>query len=854
MAFPSDPTHIRAQLRAMVISSGDPSDISMRMIKPLLLGLYYEQINNQVLKNFRPVSPPIPFDMPSEFMATQDRSHKRGNATKKGHGNNGLISNPIEPKPTEVSASDVLEYEDSLVEKPGELQATAAGRSKKGKKFPLSHFFKKDISRAEGSISSSSSSLSLPSNIDQNTVSANSRNQAALDYGVYGSDVTTKLSAQAAIDGEQAIVHEMNTGRIGISADDKLGGLDPVDPDETLDYTSTDSAFTDIEADSIDISSSLMYDYTILESYVLENPEQEKKKRHKGKSMTSLLNSDKETPSGLSRSRPAPVMKRRSSLLFQKVSPAVVPDVALNLSSMIHSHTSSSSFNPLNYYSFVSTALGQGHGLVKIDFFVPPDIAPVFRKLQISSSTTVADCIGFILLKLHLIPERKSLVEGDFMNPNHWRMELIDEDGELYDASFGVLDRLRILASYNSPNCLAVTKVTNKAEVASNERQTPLPLDVRVGLEQIELKKEKGTLDFRDESNSIVDDKNTSIEIQVEKIPNTSLVNFFVSSAMNLGELLDLICQQYQLDRAAFRLVEVIEDLKHEHNTLLGQNLGGEAFKTRDLAESVTLDSLDSNRFRLVPASLEETTSNDEPMKHSFEAGITPSSATFKPKVLPPTEPKSRATPELTVDTTIIDKKKTGTPPSSSRPRTNTMALSFKPENSSNLTLGDLIQGKTPQLPTSLNTIYFKWKVWRKKSPLLNRLEKFLIIDGDYIHITPTDDSNWKKGQLDSPNSVAAGTGHHHYLHHYNYSKYYNDSMMKTSSFHITQVVKLKHYKQSKNPNMFKIVVEKDSGGGGKDLVVKKKYILEAELFEICEEIIDKINWALQVFNSTNAS
>lgn len=849
MAFPSDPTHIRAQLRAMVISAGDPSDISMRMIKPLLLGLYYEQINNQVLRNFRPVSPPIPFDMPSEFMATLDRSHKRANGAKKAHGNDGLISNPVEPEPSGISASDVLEYEDSLVEKSSEMLANTAGGSKKGKKFPLSNFFKKDANRADGSVSSSSSSLSLPSNLDQNTVGASTRNQAALDYGAYGSDATTKLSAQDAIDGEQAIVHEMNTGRIGISTDDKLGGLDPIDPDETLDYTSTDSAFTDIEADSIDMSSSMMYDYTILQSYVLDHPDQKKKKRHKGKSMTSLLNSLKDA---FPRSRPAPVMKRRSSLLFQKVSPAMAPDVALNLSSLIHSHTSSSSFNPLNYYSFVSTALGQGHGLVKIDFFVPPDVAPVLKKLQISSSTTVADCIGFILLKLQLIPQHKGLVEGDFMNPNHWRMELIDEDGELYDASFGVLDRLRILASYNSPNCLAVTKVTNKAEVAGNERQTPLPLDVRVGLEQIALKKENGTLDFRDDSNSIVDDKNTSIEIQVEKIPNTSLVNFFVSSAMNLGELLDLICQQYHLDRVAYRLVEVIEDLKHEHNTLLGQNLGGDAFKTRDLAESVTLDSLDSNRFRLVAASLEQTTSNDEPVKHSFEAGITPTSATFKPNILHSAEPKPRTTPELTVDTKISDKKKSGTPPSSSRPRTNTMALSFKPESS--LTLGDLIQGKTPQLPTSLNTIYFKWTVWRKKSPLLNRLEKFLIIDGDYIHITPTDDSNWKKGQLDSPNSVAAGTGHHHYLHHYNYSKYYNDSMMKTSSFHITQVVKLKHYKQSKNPNMFKIVVEKDSGGGGKDLVVKKKYILEAELFEICEEIIDKINWTLQVYNSTNAS
>ena len=77
---------------------------------------------------------------------------------------------------------------------------------------------------------------------------------------------------------------------------------------------------------------------------------------------------------------------------------------------------------------------------------------------------------------------------------------------------------------------------------------------------------------------------------------------------------------------------------------------------------------------------------------------------------------------------------------------------------------------------------------------------------------------------------------------------------MKTSSFHITQIVKIKHYKESKNPNHFKIVIEKANETGGKETTIKKKYDLEAQSVAECEEIIEKITWALQVYNLSNFS
>lgn len=79
--------------------------------------------------------------------------------------------------------------------------------------------------------------------------------------------------------------------------------------------------------------------------------------------------------------------------------------------------------------------------------------------------------------------------------------------------------------------------------------------------------------------------------------------------------------------------------------------------------------------------------------------------------------------------------------------------------------------------------------------------------------------------------------------------------MMKTSSFHITQVIKMKQYKNSKNPNHFKIVIQKQldaSTTNTKDATIKKKYDLEAESVEQCQEIIDKLRWVLQVYNMSS--
>lgn len=96
---------------------------------------------------------------------------------------------------------------------------------------------------------------------------------------------------------------------------------------------------------------------------------------------------------------------------------------------------------------------------------------------------------------------------------------------------------------------------------------------------------------------------------------------------------------------------------------------------------------------------------------------------------------------------------------------------------------------------------FYRYKVWRRQPmSFIARHERVLTIDGDYIHLVPAEDPAW----YDS---------------------------LKTSSFHVSQMVKCKLSR--KVPTNFKIVITKNSGS--------KRYDLEAPSKEVAEEIINRL-------------
>ena len=546
------------------------------------------------------------------------------------------------------------------------------------------------------------------------------------------------------------------------------------------------------------------------------------------------------------------------------------------LSMLIQSRYKSSNINPLNYYTFASSYIDSIHK-ASLNIYVPPSNSPVITNLNINDNVAVSDCIGYILLKLSTMSEFSNKDDSSLMNPNRWRLELVDEDGENY-GSFGILDRTRLLSSYNNPRDIALCEITDEAEIIKNEKQAPLPMEFRQNLLAHEKKQASSSVNSKRNS-LLVNGKDETIELKILRNFNDTLQTsdyslIFISARALMGQVLDEFCAENELDSSRYELREILlrevpghNHITHKHlqpeNTLLQGNLrtdmGPTVFERKGILKSTdSVLELESNTLELVPSDVMQSMVAQEYVNdHSLaNMAITPSESTNTlPLITPPAKQMEdkfqtlNIANEMKLNASIRTRKD---------PRRNTTE-SIRRTINSNKYLDDIIRGKNPLLPTNINTIYFTWKVWRKKPTILNKIEKTLIIDGDYIHLTPSDVMVWKKNPSENPflsNQQNHSQSHHyhHYLHHYNYSNYYNTLMMKTSSFHITQITKLKQYKNSKNPNHFKIVIKKhvDGSTNAKDSSIKKKYDLEAANVDECEEIIKKIKWVLQVYSMSN--
>ncbi|CDK28905.1 unnamed protein product [Kuraishia capsulata CBS 1993] len=116
---------------------------------------------------------------------------------------------------------------------------------------------------------------------------------------------------------------------------------------------------------------------------------------------------------------------------------------------------------------------------------------------------------------------------------------------------------------------------------------------------------------------------------------------------------------------------------------------------------------------------------------------------------------------------------------------------------------------KTPTTEV-LSTGYHRWDVIRRH-PFKNRQERSLAVDGTQIYILPFSD---------------------------NRGSWYENA--KTSSFHVSQIVKCK--RSSKHPLLFKVVISKNGG--------LKRYDLEASSAAQCKDIVNKISMTMQAYKA----
>lgn len=673
---------------------------------------------------------------------------------------------------------------------------------------------------------------------------------------------------------------------------------------EEGEVSSGDSAFTEIETESINDTSLLgSYDidthtFSYNNKNDILNQENKKQKKKNGIDTTfdGILNSSNDPESGKfniekSNKHTTSLNKldeNKSNLSFEKIVPPSLMtsnnETKSNLSSLIHSKFKSASNNPLDYYLFANSGtMGNIAKKVNIDVFVPGNTRPVLKDLPINNNIATSDCIGYILF--HLFKGKHFDIEDETnsMDPNDYRLELVDEDGENY-GSFGILERTRLLASYNNPRELAICRVTDEKERKMNEKQSPLALEFKQNL--IKTTQNPQPTESYNSFNKDISADNDKSEINVTLAfdNNKKMKQFTIVIDNNavVKELLYDICTQRGLNPINYKLrsnnmyftnVDNVGTLGEQ--TKLQGNLDGQK---KILRSNELIGNLDSKFIEVIP--VKNTLTGGSIGKSINEGTLLNSGITPNESLSIITPQGNESTIEGNLDTEEEheeherqEKEKDGFNKDHHKPtngeRTTNKEVTKnirqqqkthpKNDNESNKFL-DGIMGMNSLLPPSLNTIYFKWKVWRKKTTILNKIEKSLIIDGDYIHLAPADDIVFKKDPSDNPFLSSHSHGghssqhhhHHRHLHHYNYSNYYNSSMMKTSSFHITQIVKLKQYTDSKNPNHFKIVISKPGNTHSKETTIKKKYDLEAANEIQCTEIIKKINWVIQVYNTSD--
>lgn len=873
MAFPLEASNLVAYLRAFSVATADPElNDAATIIKPLQFGLSRDKLNKQYLSNLRPSSPPIPYDLRSQAstapVASSDskrKTHSKKRSSVTGMTRKDHRKSIFAPRDDEVSDDSVKTIGNSVLHSPQLTLPLPSISSpddakKRKKKNPLVKLFQKSD---KGSVSSGPAHSLLSKN-------DSSVNETDLDKRFYeaepethGFTIDSSSSFERHALTEESTANTIQDSMLGVPS----GNVTSISGSDLHNSgSSTDSAFTDIEGDSLlEMDSDLLYDYLVPNSYVLQeakNLRKQKRKNKKGHSSASLISSMQKSSLDDELKEKPRLRKQTDSLQFEKIYYAVgtkdQEPAPSNLSRMILSKFRSTFVNPLNYFGFVaSDAPSPNSRKVYIDFFTPPNTSPALKKLAVWNTTLVHECIGYVLLQLSNMDDYKETLDKEFINPNNWRIELIDEDGELYDGNFGVLDRTRQLSSYNCPSCLALCRVTKSSELKNNEKQSPLPPDFKQNLDTFDKHPSMGqssepmTPQFDTKPGQMGVD---TIEVKVGNIPDSfaNIVSFFISSHMTVGQLLDLICLQYHVDPLRYRLAKA--DFPDKARSMLGDDIKlTKNTWQQPLDNAALLSTLPTNKFKFVPNLSQTIRPLTDVKEDSFRENnnITPSDATFLPHgITPPTSQLENREEDVSSATDEKDRKATeGEKSVTKKPSKADPDMSAVASRANKLSFGDILNQNRPSLPVSLNTIYFKWTVYRRKPPLINKIEKALIIDGDYIHLAPTDDVNWRNNPADNP-LATSNLSHHHYLHHYNYSKFYKETMMKTSSFHITQIVKLKQYTQTKNPNHFKIVIQKPTSETGKEAAVKKKYDLEANNPAQCQEIVDKIRWSLQVYNN----
>lgn len=402
--------------------------------------------------------------------------------------------------------------------------------------------------------------------------------------------------------------------------------------------------------------------------------------------------------------------------------------------------------NPLEQY--IAASGKSERKPLKIKMYMPTCSEPKEPwEVVVRTDINVHMAIGFSLY-VYSEQKRQPELSEEHCDANKWNLRIVEEDGEP-DEDFPALDRTRNISAYSFDEFALVEASPEQAK--ENERITPNTKKITKTNNNQQAQQQNSV---PGEVEKDEDDKPEKVEVFVFQYPfNDMTSNVFwkdvLDSHTTLREVLETLCQDKMLDHTMY------------------------AFKSAGtrivLANDMKVSSLEGQQnIELTPRRIMTRANGyveeNNPQLES-KSNILSSSAT---------NPKAQNVYTALAMKGAEDAKKG---------RTSILASS----------------SMVPEVLSAAG--YQKYKIWRRQPMSFNsRHERIFAIDGEYVHIMPSEDKTY----IESP---------------------------KTSSFHISQVMKCKQSR--KIPANFKVVVRKTSG--------PKRYDLEAISATQSAEIVGKV-------------
>lgn len=531
-----------------------------------------------------------------------------------------------------------------------------------------------------------------------------------------------------------------------------------------------------------------------------------------------------------------------SSIHIQKVTDFSKPETGESLLSSLFNrkkHSSNDDLDVLEYFSFVSGNKVPKNEATTLRVYIQASRTYHQEPFEanVRNSATIFEAIGFILylFSTKFKPDNldeDGLTQGEIQDPNNFCLKIVDEDGQPFEDDFGKLGRKKTIQTL-SDNEVVLCKV-GSAEQKRNEEETPLPFDTsgeiignnhqNTALNQFSYYKPILGNDTDKEgvdSSKVVEAKVFLHPCNNRKF-NYTTVKVLVTSSLN--DILVRYCKMKGIDpneyvlkapekMIALNLNDTVMGLDGQYEVEVVSKKDARELKLEKSRPDIGKPKLPTIQSTgLTPLTLEPTSAYLGPQNAEKAAAVPitkESRPTIKTKRLG-SKNKLILTTQNSGASNISGSTSNGFFKTKNSSKTSLHGSYYTPDHLTPNGGGISAGGGSTNYQDLFSGAYHKYKVWRRQQmSLMNKHERALALDGDYIYIVPPEK-------------------HLHW--HEN---------VKTKSIHISQVILVR--KSKRVPEYFKLFIQR----GQHDI---KRYYFEAVSPEECTEIVSRIQNSLVAY------